>query len=83
MITDWQLLVGRYLADQEDVAGLTEVALPLELRSKLERFVAGRCEISAQSEIFEALRTNPASVRWLADEVKRRRVADKGLLKHE
>jgi hypothetical protein len=48
---------------------------PSDMRERLERFADGLCDEREREELCEALRADPALVRWVADRVKERRKA--------
>ncbi len=43
------------------------------VRQRLERFADGLCDEQEREQICEALRADPALVRWVAERVKERR----------
>jgi anti-sigma factor RsiW len=52
-----------------------EPILESDLQERLERFADGLCDEQEREEICEALRGDPALVRWVAERVKQRRKA--------
>lgn len=58
---------------QPEVAGRADVTPSAELQSKLERLAAGECPEGEREELCQKLHENPALMRWLADQVKKKR----------